>query len=121
MNGDNPMKEETLRLIKEIEDNPVLNQRVLSQKLNISLGKTNYLLRELTKKGIVKMRSFSRSTKKAKKLRYILTTKGMEEKIKLTYYFLQVKEKEYNRLRREYERYCAGQKNGDSHIRGGVA
>ena len=52
-NNDFP-KEETLHIIKEIEDDPALNQRLLSQKLEISLGKTNYLLRELIKKGIIK-------------------------------------------------------------------
>lgn len=106
--GDNFFKEETLQLIKEIDSNSSLNQRLLSQKLNISLGKTNYLLKELIKKGIVKIKSFSKNPKKAKKLKYILTPKGIEQKMKLTYYFLQVKEKEYNRLKKEYESYIGG-------------
>lgn len=110
MNGNSFMKEETLKLIKEIEGNSSLNQRSLSQKLNISLGKTNYLLRALVKKGIVKIRSFSKNPKKAKKLKYILTSKGLEQKIKLTYYFLQVKEAEYNRLKKEYASYVSRSK-----------
>lgn len=107
MNSDG-LKEETLDIIKEIENNPSLNQRLLSQKLNISLGKTNYLLKELVKKGMVKIASFSRNPRKARKLKYILTPKGLEEKIKLTYHFLQVKEAEYNRLKRDYEKYMEG-------------
>ena len=87
MNGNNFLNEESLQLIKEIEDDPSSNQRSLSQKLNISLGKTNYLLKELAKKGMVKIASFSKNTKKAKKLKYILTPKGLEQKMKLTYYF----------------------------------
>jgi len=105
LNGDNLLNEETLELIREIEDNPASNQRVLSEKLDMSLGKTNYLLRSLAQKGWVKIASFSKSKRKARKLRYILTPKGIEEKIKLTYYFLKVKEKEYNRLKTEYQRY----------------
>ena len=107
MNGNNFLKEESLQLIKEIEDNPTSNQRLLSQKLNISLGKTNYLLKELAKKGMVKIASFSKNPKKAKKLKYILTPKGLKQKIKLTYYFLQVKEKQYSRLKKEYEKYTS--------------
>lgn len=105
MNGNNFLKEESLQLIREIGENPALNQRILSQKLNISLGKTNYLLKELAKKGIVKITNFSKNPKKARKLKYILTPKGLKEKMKLTYYFLQVKEREYTRLKKEYESY----------------
>ncbi|MBN1871041.1 MAG: MarR family EPS-associated transcriptional regulator [Candidatus Omnitrophica bacterium] len=105
MNGENTYREETLRLIKEIETNPKLNQRILSQRLNISLGKTNYLLKELVKKGVIKIMSFSRNPKKTRKLKYILTPKGFEQKMMLTYYFLKVKEKEYNNLKKEYEDY----------------
>lgn len=103
MNGDDFLKEETLQLIKEIETDSQLNQRILSQRLNISLGKTNYLLRELIRKGIVKMASFSKNPKKTRKLKYVLTPKGLEQKMKLTYYFLQVKGAEYSRLKKEYE------------------
>ena len=106
MNSENFPKEETLEIIREIEDNPSVNQRLLSQKLNISLGKTNYLLKELIKKGIVKIASFSKNPKKSKKLKYILTPKGLEQKMKLTYHFLQVKEAEYNRLKKDYEKYA---------------
>lgn len=106
MNENSGLKEEALDIIKEIESNPSLNQRLLSQKLNISLGKTNYLLRELVKKGMIKIASFSKNPRKARKLRYILTPKGLEQKMKLTYYFLQVKEAEYNRLKRDYEKYA---------------
>ena len=110
MANNNFLKEESLQLIREIEDNPTSNQRLLSRKLNISLGKTNYLLRELAKKGIVKISRFSKNPRKAKRLKYILTPKGLKEKMKLTYYFLQVKEKEYNRLKKEYENYVSGMK-----------
>lgn len=98
-------KEETLHLIREVEENPSLNQRFLSQRLNISLGKTNYLLKELVKKGIIKVASFTTNPGKARKLKYILTKKGLDEKINLTFHFLKAKEKEYKRLKDEYEKH----------------
>ena len=99
------LKEETLHLIREVDENPALNQRLLSQRLNISLGKTNYLLKELAKKGIIEIVNFSTKPEKAKKLKYILTKKGIEQKARLTFHFLQQKEKEYKLLKEEHERY----------------
>ena len=97
-------REEDLRLIKEVEEDPSANQRLLSRRLNISLGKTNYLLKELTKKGIIKAADFSRNPGKSSKMRYFLTQKGLQEKISLTFHFLKAKEKEYRRLKEEYEK-----------------
>ena len=109
MNNHVSIKEEqTLNLIREVDGNPGTNQRVLSQKLNVSLGKTNYLLQELAKKGMIKIANFSRNPKKAKKIRYILTSKGLQQKMKLTYQFLQVKETEYKKLKDEYDKYVNG-------------
>lgn len=105
-------KEEVLYLIRELEDNPSLNQRFLSQRLNISLGKTNYLLKELTKKGIIKIVNFSTNPQKTNKLKYILTPKGIKEKINLTYHFLKAKEKEYKRLKEECDKYAEALKAG---------
>lgn len=104
MNEHSAFKEEDLSLINEIEKNPALSQRYLSQSLNISLGKANYLLKELIKKGLIRIGVFSRNPGKVKKIQYVLTKKGIEEKVTLTYHFLKVKEKEYKRLRGEYER-----------------
>lgn len=98
-------KEEALHLLREVEENPALNQRVLSQKLNVSLGKTNYLLKELVKKGIIKIVAFSSGPEKSRKVRYILTQEGIAEKIYLTRHFLKAREKEYRRLKEEYEKY----------------
>lgn len=108
MNEHNLFKEETLHLIREVGENPSLNQRHLSQRLNISLGKTNYLLKELVKKGIIKVAGFSKKPEKTKKIKYILTQRGMNRMMELTHYFLKAKEKEYMRLKGEYERIVSG-------------
>lgn len=96
-------REEALSVIKEIEANPSITQRAVSKKLGISLGKTNYLLRELIAKGMIKGESFSANPGKLKKISYALTPKGFEEKMRLTYHFLRKKEMEYRLLKEEWK------------------
>ncbi|MBU1922625.1 winged helix-turn-helix transcriptional regulator, partial [Patescibacteria group bacterium] len=43
-------REEILHIIRHLEDDPAATQRAISSRLDISLGKTNYLLKELIKK-----------------------------------------------------------------------
>jgi len=101
-NVTNAHSEEAFRVLSELHNSPNLTQRELAKSLNISLGKTNYIIRQLIKKGIVKMKSFSHNPEKIKKIRYILTSKGTKEKLRLTYYFLKRKEDEYNLIKNEW-------------------
>ena len=94
-NGD-----EILRLLREIKKSPELTQRELSTKLGISLGKVNFLLNALIRKGFVKAHNFKNSHNKKAYL-YILTPHGLEEKAKVTYRFLKRKLEEYERLESE--------------------
>jgi len=96
-------KEETLFIFKELEANPNTTQRDLSTRLNISLGKTNYLLRELILRGFIKAKSFTSNPGKLRKIQYLLTEKGLQEKLRLVKHFLQIKELEYNQLKQEME------------------
>lgn len=96
-------KEEVLAILSEIDKNPHITQREISYLINISLGKTNYLLNSLADKGILKIKSFSRNSGKLKKVRYILTPKGMREKIRITYHFFKKKEEEYAALKKQWE------------------
>ena len=93
--------EETLFIFKELEANPNTTQRDLSSRLNISLGKTNYLLRELILRGFIKAKNFTANSGKLRKIHYLLTEKGLEEKFKLLAHFLKIKEVEYNKLKQE--------------------
>jgi EPS-associated MarR family transcriptional regulator len=90
-----------LRLLSSDND---LSQRDVSKHLNISLGKANYLLKALTKKGLIEIKEFMERGKKLKKIQYMLTKYGFEEKARLTYYFLQIKEKEYFELKKDADR-----------------
>jgi EPS-associated MarR family transcriptional regulator len=94
-------------LLSEIDRSPHLTQRDLSLRLNISLGKTNYLIRALVKKGAVKAGNFTQNPGKLRKVQYILTSEGFNKKMRLTYYFLRKKEAEYASLREEWERLKA--------------
>jgi len=104
LNSKDQLKEEVFYLLSELSKSPEITQRQLSSKLNISLGKTNYLLRKLIKKGLIKAKNFSHRPGKIKKIRYILTPEGFKEKVRLTYHFLKRAEAEYNYLKQEWER-----------------
>ena len=105
-----PQTEETLFILKELEANPNTTQRDLSSRLSISLGKTNYLLRELILRGFIKVKNFTGNPGKLRKIHYLLTEKGKEEKLRLLQHFLQSKEGEYNKLKQELE-YSLNNKN----------
>ncbi|MFC1646013.1 MarR family EPS-associated transcriptional regulator [Candidatus Omnitrophota bacterium] len=96
-------QEEVLNLFKEIDSTPESTQRSLSRKLNISLGKTNYMLKSLIKRGLISIKNFSTKDGKLYKVKYFLTKEGLDARLLLTRHFLERKELEYNRLRKEYE------------------
>ena len=95
--------EKTLHVLREIEQNPQITQRVLAQKLEISLGKINFLIRALIDKGIIEIKNFKNSKNKLAYM-YLLTPHGMKTKIELTHKFFLWKTQEYERLKEEIER-----------------
>ena len=89
-------------LLKTLEENPTLSQRDLAKRLGISLGKVNFCLKALIQKGCVKVNNFRNSQNKLAYV-YVLTPRGVEQKARMTLEFLQVKVREYERLRAEIE------------------
>ena len=89
--------EEILKVLREITHTPEMTQRELSNKLGISLGKINFLMKALIRKGLVKAHNFKNSSNKNAYL-YYLTPHGIEEKARITYRFLVRTVKEYERL-----------------------
>ena len=68
-----------LRLLSEVDEDPHISQRQLSQRMGIALGLTNVMLRNLVQKGYI------RATKAGlKSCLYYLTPEGFPLKIKLT-------------------------------------
>ena len=67
--------EDHFELMRKIQKKPRASQRQLAEELNFSLGKLNYCLNELKKKGLVKVENFKNSPKKVSYL-YMLTPAG---------------------------------------------
>lgn len=88
------------KLMRLLETNPEMSQREAARELGISLGKVNYCLKALIKKGWIKATHFTNSQNKAAYV-YLLTPRGIERKASLTLSFLQAKVKEYEALRAE--------------------
>ena len=91
-----------MRLAVFITTEPRLNQRQLAERLSISLGKTNYLLKALLEKGLIKANNFRRNDNKLAYL-YLLTPEGAAAKLSLTRAYLARKEAEYLALKSEIE------------------
>ena len=94
--------EKTLHVLQEIERNPKITQRGLAQKLEISLGKINFLINALIDKGIIEMKNFKNSKNKLAYM-YLLTPQGIKIKIQLTHKFFLWKTQEYEKLKQEIE------------------
>ena len=87
-----------LRKIKEKN----YSQRELAKVLGFSLGKINYCLKALQKKGLVKIENFKKSKNKVKYF-YILTPAGITTKSRLTVKFMQRMMKEYDDLKKDLD------------------
>ena len=96
--NDNPDHFEILRKIKS---KPNSSQRELANDLGFSLGKLNYCLKALQKKGLVKLQNFQKKSNKINYLQYVITPKGISERTKLTIDFMKRKMKEYDELKKE--------------------
>ena len=50
-------------ILRQISKKPDSTQRELSKQLNFSIGKLNYCLKELQKKGLIKIKNFKKKKK----------------------------------------------------------
>jgi predicted transcriptional regulator len=74
------MQEHDLKTLLEIKDDSSLSQRSLSRKLNISLGLTNAIIKNLIHRGLIKAKKDT-----GRKFLYIITPKGMANVSSLMY------------------------------------
>jgi EPS-associated MarR family transcriptional regulator len=91
------------KILKLVEIKPEISQRELAKNLGISLGKTNFCLKALIEKGLLKATNFRNSQNKLAYM-YLLTPNGVEEKSKITVRFLKAKIQEYELLQAEINR-----------------
>jgi EPS-associated MarR family transcriptional regulator len=97
-------EQDHFEVLRGIQKKPETSQRELAEKLGFSLGKLNYCLKALQKKGFVKLQNFQKQSNKINYLRYVITSKGISERTKLTINFMKRKMKEYDELKRELQR-----------------
>lgn len=108
------------RILKMLEADPQASQRRIADELGISLGRVNYCLQALIRKGLVKVNNF-RSAKNKRAYLYLLTPRGVEDRARVTARFLRVKLDEYEILKRELEELqreasqAAAAKEGQKH------
>tara|TARA_B100001029_G_C15035961_1_gene440155 strand:+ start:684 stop:992 length:309 start_codon:yes stop_codon:yes gene_type:complete len=92
-------------VLRKIQKKPKTSQRELAEEVGFSLGKLNYCLKALQKKGLVKLQNFQKQSNKMTYLQYIITPKGIAERTKLTINFMKRKMSEYDELKKELKKY----------------
>lgn len=97
-----PSEQAHFRILKIVDAEPEISQRQLAQRLGVSLGKTNYLIKALLDKGHLKAGNFLRAENKLK-YAYLLTPEGISVKLQLTRSYLARKEHEYIALKAEID------------------
>tara|TARA_B110000483_G_scaffold243000_1_gene330798 strand:- start:1168 stop:2454 length:1287 start_codon:yes stop_codon:yes gene_type:complete len=96
----NKQNKDRFDILRFISKKPNISQRKLSEELGFSLGKLNYCIKELKKKGLIKIQNFKDSKKKLNYF-YILTPRGISKKKELTINFMKSKIHEYDELMKE--------------------
>ena len=96
-------KQDHFDLLRKIKERPAYTQRELASELGFSLGKLNYCLKSLKKKGHIKLKNFQNNKNKIN-YAYILTPRGLAIKTKLTVNFMKRKMKEYDELVKELKK-----------------
>ena len=92
-----------LELLRYLQDKQNVSQRELAKEMGISLGRINFLLNALIKKGAIKVRNFKNNQNKLA-YAYYLTPTGIKEKTVLTIEFFRRKSAEYDTIKSELER-----------------
>ncbi len=84
-----------LEILSTIAQGGLLTQRSLAQKLGIALGLANLYLKRLARKGYIKV-----TTIPPNRIKYLLTPKGVAEKTRLTYAYMEYSLQLYRQTRR---------------------
>src|SRR4030065_2819506 len=74
-----PQEIRELNLLQELEKNPIVSQRELSNKFGIALGVTNACLKRMLRRGLIRLKKVP-----PRRIGYYLTPQGFAEKGRLT-------------------------------------
>ena len=94
---------EKLNILRIIEKKPKIKQRQIANELGFSLGKLNYCLRALKKKGLIKIKNFKNNKNKINYI-YLLTPSGISYKTKLTINYMKRLSSEYEALKKDLKK-----------------
>lgn len=98
-----------LQLLSEVERDAGVTQRSLAKKLGVALGLTNLYLRRLARKGYIKITTIPRH-----RIKYLLTPRGMAEKSRLTYLYMQYSLSYYRDMRQRLKKVLTGLADADA-------
>ena len=84
-----------LKILAQIEQSPRLTNRILARKLGVSVKLAHGLLGNLVTKGLLHIRK-----RHSRRWDYFLTAKGIAEKARLTYHFVEFSMQFYREARR---------------------
>ena len=87
-------------LLRILNKEPKLGQREMAKRIGICLGKVNYCVSELDGKGWIEITRLKSARKRIPYI-YMLTPKGLEEKGKLTVWFLKRKLSEFEEIKKQ--------------------
>src|SRR5262245_60714948 len=91
--------ERDLEILTAIQEGLPLTQRALAARLGVALGLANLYVKRLARKGYIKIAEFPRKPAARKRLRYLLTPRGVAEKTRLTYEHMSYSLSLYRRAR----------------------
>lgn len=89
-----PESERELVILEHVEQDPDITQASLAVKLGVAVGTVNWHMKRLVEKGYVKVKRAQR-----RKLRYIITPKGIAFRANLTMNYIETSMRLYRRTR----------------------
>src|SRR2546425_11059614 len=92
-----------LQLLSEVERDACVTQRSLAKNLGVALGLTTLYLKRLARKGYIKITTIPKH-----RIKYLLTPRGMAEKSRLTYLYMQYSLSYYRDMRQRLKVVLTG-------------
>jgi len=92
-----------LQLLNAVEQDSYITQRSLATQMGVALGLTNLYLKRLACKGYIKI-----TTIPSHRIKYLLTPRGMAEKSRLTYQYMQYSLSCYRDMRQRLKQVLTG-------------
>jgi DNA-binding MarR family transcriptional regulator len=100
-----------LRLLEAVGEDPRVTQRGLATKLGIALGLTNIYVKRLIRKGYIKCVNVQ-----SNRLTYLITPRGIAEKMRLTYEFMDYSLHLYAEVRQHLRAVLHGRAAADRRV-----